>query len=581
MDAARQKTEKAPAFAVVFDGIPFSFGNAALVEETCLLAGMINPDSGVVFVAADPNPTTGVPIVAADCFNSETSQVKTLKRPSGFGATVTPHQGQSSQSLVQIPIQFSSELQTVVSDFVLRNRRVTITAGFSDVPTDDWVTVFAGLVDNFVQSAGGLQYTFSTVDIQRSQKKQVFEVLDARLLNTGGITNGAPITLELDTVAGFEDIVPGLIRIDDEIMSYDAVDLGLKELSIPAGGRGQVGTTAATHQENAKIREVLRIQGRPVEIALAVMTGSGGSGPTLVTLPDRHNLGISPALIDTLKYQEIAGEFSQDIVFFIQSPEDGKAFLESEVYKPFNLYQTLKGDGRISLKLFEPPLASDDLFEFNNGNVAGVPSINANLTQVFNQVIWKFDFNPGTEEFDTIQYEDDFDSQGLFDRVYPITIESRGLRTILPGEPPFAGATIATTNSGRLFTRYALAPITLSFEGFYETFHVEPGDLVIFNHTLPLNPRTGGRGWVNVVIEITSKSMNFDSGKMRFQALYTPFAGFRYGQYGQDGSDYSVLAGIPASKPIIDKYAFVAGAPIAPDPEGKMANGDDPYRYGG
>lgn len=586
MDAARQKAEKFPALAVVFDGIPFTFGSAAIIQELCLVAGLTNPDTGVTFVANDNNPTTGDPIVAADCFNSETSQVKTLGRPSGFGSSVTPHQGQSSHSLVQIPILFTDELSTVITDFVIRNRKVTVTAGFSDVPSSEWVPVFGGLVDNYRQSDQGLSYEFSTVDVQRSQTNQVFNVLDVPLTNAAGVPATGAFVLEMDDAAGYDDFVPGLVRIDSEIMRYDDVDTTVAPNTLNIIDRALFGTEEKAHSEGAKVREILRLEGRPIEIALAVLTGSGGSGPQQVTLPLRHHLGMLPSVIDTATYQLIAQTFSQDFVFFIDGPEDGKTWLEREIFKVNNCYQPTLGDGRVSLKLFAPPVADQELFEFNESNVdrETIPAIDANLPQVYNRAIWKFDWDPGTQKFRTILPQNDLDSQGVFDRVYPITIESKGMRTQIVDsgqpEPTFAGTTIAQANSGRLFTRYGLAPVTVSFSGLYETFHVEPGELVVFNHTKPLNPRTGGRGWSGQILEIVSKSMNFNTGQMEFRALYTPFAGFRYGRYGEDASDYSVLAAIPSAKDYLDTYSFIAFDPVAPDLEGKMGNGDPPYRFG-
>ena len=55
------------------------------------------------------------------------------------------------------------------------------------------------------------------------------------------------------TVASAQNISTGIIQIDDELIYIDSYDRNSGVLSVPPYGRGYNGTSAATHQNGARV----------------------------------------------------------------------------------------------------------------------------------------------------------------------------------------------------------------------------------------------------------------------------------------------------------------------------------------
>jgi len=69
------------------------------------------------------------------------------------------------------------------------------------------------------------------------------------------------------------DTVSSYIRIDDEIIKVASITA----TSFDGCTRGQLGTVATSHDNEAEVTSVYRVQGNAIEIALKLMLSSGGS----------------------------------------------------------------------------------------------------------------------------------------------------------------------------------------------------------------------------------------------------------------------------------------------------------------
>jgi hypothetical protein len=319
----------------------------------------------------------------------------------------------------------------------------------------------------------------------------------------------------------------------------------------------------------------------PVDIALRVLLSTGtGSNGVYDVLPARHGLGIPQALVDVGTFVAVKADLSSTDLFYFaidQAESDAKAWLEAQIFKPCNAYQVTRADGRLSMKLFEPPEPDAALFVFDDNNTLPLPNPNGNFTRQFNQAVWRYDWDEVLQKYLANDTYDDATSQAKYGQAYAMVIESKGIRTTLSGHA------LSLARSQRFFSRYAEPPIEFELAAFFSAFPVEPGDLVTFKNSFVIDPRSGNRGITSALtLEVISKSMNFQAGTISFRLLYTPFASFRYAKWGAVGmADY-------ASATIADRarFAFIGtdtdanGVADLPDtPDGPGTPLDEPYRY--
>lgn len=525
MTAANDRDYKRPAYYVTFFGIPYTFSSSAGASASFvpLLFG-----HGKVF---GPQPTGQPDEGYTYKFGESVAAVgiNTLKTPSGVGAVVTPDQGVSSVSGVSISLQDSPELRNMFSSFdPIKGRRVSIFAGYDNVVPGEWPQVFAGLVTDATQFEDGLGWTIECSDLQRLERRQVFAVLSATLLIAiTDVSVTATTTEDLDTL-GWP--AAGAFKIDRELIGYSS-----RTSTVFSGlTRGLYGTKAEAHQSNARIGELFVLTGHPIDILLRVLTSTGaGTNGVYDLLPARHGLGILQADIDVAKYVEIKNDLSSATIyeFRIVEPTDSKTWIEREICKTSNVYQVTRGDGKLSLVLFEPPDPASVLQTLDDNNCIGFPVVNMNYHRHYNQCVWKYDFDPATNSFLSAQIEDNVASQARYGgKISSMVFESRGLRTTGSAQQT------AIARSQRFFTRYSEPPIEFQISGLYKTFVIEPGDLVSWSSVFPLNPRSLSRGFAPLTMEVISREMDFEDGVMRFRLLYTPFASARYGKYHQVGA---------------------------------------------
>ena len=572
MFLANAKSEKRPAFYVVFDGspgIPYIFATSAASGSSVPLTFGSDHTFGAQPIGEPDAGTTYL-------FGASTivGGVARLKTPTGFGAEVVPDQGSSSISGVSIEILDCPELRDTMANYQpIKGRDVRIFAGFTDVPASDWVCVFTGSVTNRQQFGDALGWRFEAQDRQFFEKRQVFNVLTATL--SGTIASGATtvaVTEDLDA-AGWP--ASGYARIENEIIAFGTRTTN----SLATCTRGQLGTVAAAHDTGTRTTELLRLTGHPITLALQVLTSTGaGTNGAYDVLPARHGLGISVSRIDVTKFLAVRDDLSSTNVFdfYIVAPENGKEWIEREIMKPCNCYQVQTGGGLMSVVLFEPPEPDAVLAVLNDDNCLPIPSVNLNDERHYNQAVWLYDHDPISGEFRTPQTENEPTSQAKYGAVYSMVFQSKGLRTALSGQA------IALSRSQRFFTRYAEPPMLVEVEGFFSTFTIEPGDLVSWSSSKPLDHRSTNRGITGALtMEVLRKEMNFERGRMKFSLLYTPFATARYAKYGQVGMpDYAA-----ASSPQRTRFVFIGadtdadGVADLPDTADSPSNPDDPYRY--
>lgn len=159
--------------------------------------------------------------------------------------------------------------------------RAKLHFGFADTAyPEDFVQIFSGTIDEIDSGPGVIKFNISHPDQKKRQK--IFKKA-ATALN--GAINNAVTTLTVDSTTDFLSRVTGpdgaydgailfYVRIDDEIIQFT----GLTATTFTGCTRGALGTTAASHADNATVTSYYVLESDAVDLALKIML-SGVNGP--------------------------------------------------------------------------------------------------------------------------------------------------------------------------------------------------------------------------------------------------------------------------------------------------------------
>lgn len=259
--------------------------------------------------------------------------------------------------------------------------------------------------------------------------------------------------------------------------------------------------------------------GTALDLALRIMvsTGTGVNG-TYDTLPAAWGLAIPLAFVDVTKFEEFIAEgLNVSMDFLIRGPEDGKSFLENEIFKVLNLYPVINQTGQISLRANRFPedtptvtLTEEDI------EVIGFSTADRLIT---NHVIYKNDENHAADpaasggQWGVISNFRALDSINKYGQRETRTIESRGLRVALGANP------VVNARAEEIFARYADPPAVYEVLAHYRNHHLEAGDLVFLTSPFTPNLAAGVRGLVNEKLELTNIEVDWNAGKLRMTFL--------------------------------------------------------------
>lgn len=185
---------------------------------------------------------------------------------------------------------------SVVTDMLARRCKVYIGFDGTSYP-EDYSIVFRGIIDDIVSEQGAISLNIAHPD--QKKRNTIYELASTSL--DGAITDSDTTITVLDTdqflvgITGPDGAVDssftGYIKIDDEIIKYT----GKTSTTFTGCLRGQLNTTAASHENEADVNSFYRLTGNGVELALKLMlSGWGGAFEEEVEVTSFNQL--TPAL---------------------------------------------------------------------------------------------------------------------------------------------------------------------------------------------------------------------------------------------------------------------------------------------
>lgn len=283
------------------------------------------------------------------------------------------------------------------------------------------------------------------------------------------------------------------------------------------------------------------LSGNPLNILLSVLTSTGaGTNGAYDYLAAVNSLGIDQAHIDVSGIEGVRDDWfpgnSHYMSFSMSKRIKAKDFIEKEILKTLNLYPVIDGQGRFSIKPFKPPLPASDSQSVDKDTIIGMPQWDNNLTALVNEVECHYDWNTTTEVYDTIDFY--ADATSITNRgpgKKPIVLKSKGLTTAK------GGFDVMATRASRIFERFAVPPVKISFNTFFSKWLVEAGDIISFTHPNMPDVEAGTRGLTAKRMEVTSRSVDWKRGRVKIDLLDT---GFGKGKYGVISPTMTVVSSV-------------------------------------
>lgn len=298
----------------------------------------------------------------------------------------------------------------------------------------------------------------------------------------------------------------------------------LKQLIYTIGDDGQ--PTDTDHPKT--------VIGHPLDIAISVFDSLG------LTLADYDYNKL-------IRYRdEIFGGMQFD--FTITSPPEGKAWLESQIFKPLGGYLRVTNLGVLTPQFFTPLAGTiTPALALTRDNLVGIPDMEQ--ADLVNVVQYKMDKSGDSYLFEWVVQ--DSDSVAKYGQQGINTIEADGVKSA------FQGVFTAELTAEAVFGRFGDKNPRFSATGLWSTCLLELGDLPPVTHNLMPNRAAGTLGLTDALFEIEGMSLNFMEGTVRFSLVDAGYLQ-AFGAYRIAPDD--VPAWTLATTEQKDRYMFISDA---------------------
>ena len=243
-------------------------------------------------------------------------------------------------------------------------------------------------------------------------------------------------------------------------------------------------------------------------------------------------LSMTPQEVDVPRHEYLRDTFlgSTNMRFYLKDSEEGKEFIEKEIYLPMACY-SLPRKTRSSVGIHIAPIPTDTPQIINAGNIKSPSKIKLRRSlgkNFYNVIVYKFDEGLNDDKFKAGVIYTNAQSISEIGKRQVFTVEARGFRSDLQA------VTVSSTAANRRLDRYKRGAEYI--DGleilFRDGLVIEPGDIVVFDPTdlFVSDTVSGTRTKPQKFFEVINKSVNLRNGAVTLSITDTSFdATRRYG----------------------------------------------------
>jgi hypothetical protein len=275
-------------------------------------------------------------------------------------------------------------------------------------------------------------------------------------------------------------------------------------------------------------------------------------------------LGIADALInfDQIKDQRDTWHANDPGMVVFHDPENAKEHLSTELFRMFQSFPAISGDGTLGLHFHVPSLPLSAAVALTSDHIVKIHKWERLYNDHLNKFTIKGDYSDLSRHYETVlhQAEDTADQAATLETV-EYYAESRWLRT------DYDGVEIAWELGERMKLRFVKPPASLEVSVLPSRLNLEQGDVVkVTDVDLP-NLQTGARGVDEHMMTILAINPDWDTGLLRLTLLDT--GGRRYGLITENSQvDYT-----SATTEDLETFFFICSN------AGLMSDATDGYRF--
>lgn len=259
---------KEPNIVLCIDGVSTKYGSAKIIEVIRVGDVDLYID-GTWLIGGFREILDQLNAVSLD--GSTTSINQQLDIDKGRGSSIS--------SMDVALIDFNQDITRLVSpgeivtDILARKAKIQLGfAGNTSYP-EDYFTIFRGIISNVSSEQGMIKLTIDHPDQKKRQR--IYETVDAEL---NGAINNSQTTITLASTTNLLLPITGpdgsidttfqpYVRIDDEIIKY----AGISGNQLTGCTRGQLGTIAVSHNDEASVTSYYWLEGNSIDLALKLM----------------------------------------------------------------------------------------------------------------------------------------------------------------------------------------------------------------------------------------------------------------------------------------------------------------------
>jgi len=433
--------------------------------------------------------------------------------------------GSAAFAVVDLGASITDEIRERLNDDEgLRDRQVRFYMGYAGFAFADFVLIGTQKVVEASFDKG--RYSIRCADIQRSAKKEIFELAETTLAQSISATD---TTIPVTSTTGFSTVyhgasysdaanaTVGYIKIRDEIIRYT----GKTNVAFTGCTRGVLGTIASKYDVDAavaasrreKVTEHIYLELPAVKLAYAILTGTlfGDNA----TFPSTWHLGINPNLIRLSDFTGIGVDIwngADDGValrFEGLKKTDGKKFLEEEICRLVGLFMPVYSDGALGLKRSARVLMdAASVATLDESNSTQVGELVHDMDELHN--VFRISWNWNGKEYTRTTTLIDATSASVHGRADPLELKFKGL---YGGK---ATDSLIFTLIDAVRDRYAAPPQRLSVSVLHSLNRLEIGDVVRVNYAT-VRDFSGSGASIDRSFEIQNMSVNHRTGQVQLE----------------------------------------------------------------
>jgi len=510
------------------DSVVFALANEAKRREPrCVIR--------IEFDSASPHLTSHADITGVP----GTAIYGVVQKPSAISQRIIPDEGHSeigsfTFTLVDKSSQFTDAMRMQLANRNgLRKRKVQFYVGYKGMDFSQFQLFQTQIVSRCKYKSGS--YEINCSDITRELRQEVFRPNFTTLRDSVAAdalqipvydTSGLQVIAHGPSYSDAPNATVGYVRIEDEIVRYSSKTPDTLYVDGPSG-RGCLNTRAVAHavdvgtaaERRTKVEEFIYLEGPGPQLAYAILTGLFYG--TSNTLPTNWNLGIDPSFVKSSDFTGIGPDLwnttdeTKSFLFRFDGlkQQDGKKFLEKEIYLLLGCYSPVYADGRIGLRRMTGIISdAAPVVTLTERELIELSELEHEYTLLHNTFRIEWAWNPIAEGFERDTGFIDADSIEIHDESPLTGYQFKGLHSSRATDSAIA------VRLDSIRDRYAQPPQTLTATVLGSLNRLEVGDIARIR--VPpeiLRDFAGPSGDYNRSFEIQQRSYDWYSGDVSLE----------------------------------------------------------------